>query len=180
MMISYNVKEKLRLEVVQADITKMKVDAVVNAANSTLRGGGGVDGAIHRAAGIEMHEECLAIIAEKGGCPTGGAVITNAGKMPAKKIIHAVGPVYHDGKRNESSFLANVYKRCMEIAVENGLKTIAFPNISTGVYGFPKKEAAEIVLKTVNSFLRSCDSIEKVFFVCYEKDNFDIYQKMLV
>ena len=133
-----------RIQVIKGDITKIKVDAIVNAANSSLLGGGGVDGAIHRAGGPAILEECKKIVARQGGCKTGEAVITSAGNLPAKCVIHTVGPVWNGGNNDERNKLANCYLNSLRIAVEYNLKTIAFPNISTGIYGFPKKEAAKI------------------------------------
>jgi O-acetyl-ADP-ribose deacetylase (regulator of RNase III) len=171
---------KDRIEVVQGDITKLKVDAVVNAANSSLMGGGGVDGAIHRAAGPKLHEECIEIVNNFGRCPTGEAVITSGGNMPAKYVIHTVGPVYRDGKHNEPVLFANAYLNSLILAVKNNIRTIAFPNISTGIYGYPKDEAAEIAVNTVIEFLKKDDSIEKVIFVCFDDDNFNIYNENLI
>jgi len=131
-----------RIQVIKGDITKIKMDAIVNAANSSLLGGGGVDGAIHRAGGPAILEECKKIVARQGGCKTGEAVITGAGNLPAKYVIHTVGPVWNGGNKNERTKLANCYLNSLQLAVEHDLKTIAFPNISTGAYGFPKKEAA--------------------------------------
>ena len=136
------------IRVVQGDITALKVDAIVNAANSTLLGGGGVDGAIHRAAGPELKEYC----AKLGGCPTGEAKITPGFKLPAKYVIHTVGPVWHGGKSKESTLLANCYRNSLELALKNGVKTIAFPSISTGAYGYPKEEAAKIVVAVMQEY----------------------------
>ncbi|MCF6365996.1 MAG: O-acetyl-ADP-ribose deacetylase [Bacteroidales bacterium] len=159
----------------KGDITKLEVDAVVNAANSSLLGGGGVDGAIHRAAGYELLEECRLL----NGCPTGDAKTTKAYKLPAKFIIHTVGPVWHGGKNNEAELLKSAYQRCLELAVENSVKTIAFPNISTGVYNFPKSEAAEVAINTVIEFLKNHSSIEKVIFAVFDDENFEIYKNLL-
>jgi O-acetyl-ADP-ribose deacetylase (regulator of RNase III) len=168
-----------RIEVIRGDITKQKVDAIVNAANSSLMGGGGVDGAIHRTGGPAILEECKKIVAKQGGCPTGEAVITTGGNLPAKLVIHTVGPVWNGGKRGEPGKLADCYKNSLNLANENNLRTIAFPNISTGVYGYPKKEAAEIAVKTVNEFLQTHSSIAKVYFVCFDEENFLLYQSLL-
>ncbi len=162
------------IKIINGDITKVKADAIVNAANTTLLGGGGVDGAIHRAGGPEILAECRLI----GGCPTGEAVITTAGKLPAKYVIHAVGPVWRGGQHNEDRLLANAYLNSLKIAEKNNLKTIAFPNISTGVYRFPKKKAAEIALKTVNDFLKNSKAVKEVIFVCYDDENYEIYKQM--
>ena len=166
-----------RMIIMLGDITKLDVDAVVNAANSGLIGGGGVDGAIHRAAGSSLLDECREIVKKQGGCPPGDAVMTGAGNMKCKKIIHTVGPIWHDGNSNESTVLASCYKKSLELARQNGLKTVAFPNISTGVYGYPKIEAAKIALKTVDDFLEKDGTIEKVIFICFDDENFYIYSE---
>lgn len=168
-----------RIELAKGDITKLKVDAIVNAANSSLMGGGGVDGAIHRAGGPAILEECKKIIAKQGSCPTGEAVITTGGKLPAKFVIHTVGPVWNGGKKNEAEKLTDCYKNCLKLAVENGIKTIAFPNISTGIYGYPKKEAAEIAVRTVKEFLQHTNVISKVIFVCFDEENYNLYKLQL-
>jgi len=168
-----------RMEIIRADITKQQVDAIVNAANSSLMGGGGVDGAIHRAGGPAILEECKKIVAKQGGCPPGEAVITTAGNLPSKFVIHTVGPVWKGGKKNEPAKLADCYKNSLRLAVENNLRTIAFPNISTGVYGYPKKEAAEIAVKTVNEFLHVNSTMTKVYFVCFDEENFQLYQSLI-
>ena len=167
------------MEIIRADITKQQVDAIVNAANSSLMGGGGVDGAIHRAGGPAILEECKKIVAKQGGCPPGEAVITTAGNLPSKFVIHTVGPVWKGGKKNEPAKLADCYKNSLRLAVENNLRTIAFPNISTGVYGYPKKEAAEIAVKTVNEFLHVNSTMTKVYFVCFDEENFQLYQSLI-
>jgi O-acetyl-ADP-ribose deacetylase len=171
--------QQLKIQVLQGDITKMEVDAIVNAANSSLMGGGGVDGAIHKAGGTVILEECKNIIANQGRCETGNAVITTAGKLPAKFVIHTVGPVWCGGDQNEAKLLENVYRNSLELAVENKIATIAFPNISTGIYSFPKKQAAEIAIKTVSDFLLQTDKIKSVYFVCFDSENFSIYIKQL-
>src|SRR5687768_16127403 len=142
-----------RIKLVKGDITKIPVDAVVNAANSSLLGGGGVDGAIHRAGGPEILEACRAIVAKQGGCPTGEAVITTAGKLPAKFVIHTVGPIWNGGNKNEPEKLANCYRNSLKLAQENNCQSVAFPNISTGVYGYPKPEAAKVAVRETLSFL---------------------------
>ncbi len=171
---------KGRIECVKGDITKIKVDAVVNAANSSLLGGGGVDGAIHRAGGKVILDECRQIRAKQGKCNTGEAVITTAGNLPAQKVIHTVGPVWSGTQEEKKKTqLADCYRNSLQLAVDNGLKTIAFPNISTGVYRFPKALAAEIAITAVKTFLESTDKIEKVLFVCFDDDNFELYQERL-
>jgi O-acetyl-ADP-ribose deacetylase (regulator of RNase III) len=163
-----------RIEIIRGDITKIQVDVIVNAANSSLLGGGGVDGAIHRAGGNAILEECKQIRAKQGRCQTGEAVITGAGKLPAKFVIHTVGPVWNGGKCNESQKLADCYRNSLLLAVENNCKTIAFPNISTGVYGYPKEEAAAIAFRTVAEFLTENETVEKVHFVCFDEENYKL------
>ena len=165
-----------RIEIVRGDITKLNVDAIVNAANSSLMGGGGVDGAIHRAGGPAILEECSKIIAKQGRCATGEAVITTGGLLPARFVIHTVGPVWNGGNNNEAVKLAACYKNSLTIAAETNLSTIAFPNISTGIYGYPKKQAAKIAVTAVTDFLERVALIEKVWFVCFDEENFQIYQ----
>lgn len=164
-----------RIEVIQGDITKIEVDAVVNAANRTLLGGGGVDGAIHRAGGKEILDECKKI----GGCETGEAVITTAGKLPAKYVIHTVGPVWNGGNHSEDKLLENCYKNSLQLAADHALKTVAFPNISTGVYRFPKERAANIAIQTVQEFLKHHNGIDQVIFVCFDQENLNLYSKIL-
>lgn len=161
-----------RFEVIKGDITKIKVDVIVNAANSSLMGGGGVDGAIHRAGGPAILEECKKIVTRQGGCKTGEAVITTSGLLPAKYVIHTVGPVWNGGNRNEREKLASCYLNSLRLSVEYNCKTIAFPNISTGVYGFPKEEAAKISIESIREFLLENNSLEKVIVVCFDDDNF--------
>ena len=165
-----------RIEIIRDDITKMKVDAIVNAANSSLMGGGGVDGAIHRAGGLAILEDCKRIVARQGGCATGEAVITTGGLLPAKFVIHTVGPVWNGGNRNEAEKLASCYRNSLKLAAEKNLSTIAFPNISTGIYGYPKNQAAEIAVNEVKNFLERVPTIQKVYFVCFDKENFLLYQ----
>jgi len=161
-----------RIELYLGDITRLNVDAIVNAANSTLLGGGGVDGAIHRAAGQQLLEECR----ELGGCKTGEAKITKGYRLPAKWVIHTVGPVWYGGVRHEEELLASAYRKSMELAAENGIKTIAFPNISTGVYGFPKEPAAKIAIQEILRYIAVNSLPEKVIFCVFDRENFDIYQ----
>jgi O-acetyl-ADP-ribose deacetylase (regulator of RNase III) len=168
-----------RIELLRSDITKLEVDAIVNAANSELMGGGGVDGAIHRAAGPQLLEECLKIRERQDGCPPGEAVITSGGNLKVKFIIHAVGPVWMEGKHDEEQLLAKAYRSSLELAASNSVKTIAFPNISTGIYNFPKKRAAEIAVREVNDFLSNNETIEKVIFCCYDEENYNLYDQML-
>ena len=161
-----------KIEVLKGDITKLAVDAIVNAANTSLLGGGGVDGAIHHAGGKEILDDCRKIIARQGGCKTGEAVITTAGMLPAKFVIHTVGPVWNGGNNNEAKSLENCYKNSLFLAQENNCRTIAFPGISTGIYGFPKSEAAEIAIKAIREFLLFSVEIEKVIFVCFDDEYF--------
>jgi O-acetyl-ADP-ribose deacetylase len=168
-----------KIELVKGDITKLEVDAIVNAANSALRGGGGVDGAIHRAAGYRLVEECARIRIKQGGIPPGEAVITGAGDMKCKFIIHAVGPVWVNGYNFEREILSNAYRNCLNLAVKNAVKTIAFPNISTCTYGFPKEEAAMVAVKEIRSFLRTNKTVKKIIFCSMETDNYNIYKELL-
>lgn len=168
-----------RIELLQGDITKLQVDAIVNAANSSLMGGGGVDGAIHRAGGKQILEECRAIVARQGRCRTGEAVITSGGKLPAKYVIHTVGPVWNGGKKNEAQLLTNCYTNSLQLGVTNNIESIAFPNISTGIYHYPKHDAAEIALRTVNSFLEQNNQLKKVIFICFDAENYQLYEDLL-
>ncbi|HET7580168.1 MAG TPA: O-acetyl-ADP-ribose deacetylase [Bacillales bacterium] len=163
------------IELIQGDITKLKADAIVNAANKSLLGGGGVDGAIHRAGGPEILEECKKI----GGCETGEAVITTAGKLPAKHVIHTVGPVWNGGNHHEDELLQRCYENALRVAEEHALNTIVFPNISTGVYHFPKKRAADIAIQAVQTYLEKDNTIKKVIFVCFDRENYDLYAEIL-
>ncbi len=169
----------MKIKVIQGDITQVKTDAIVNAANTSLLGGGGVDGAIHRAGGPAILEDCMKIRARQGGCPTGEAVITTAGNLPSRLVIHTVGPVWNGGKKEEATLLANAYRNSLLLAVENEVKTIAFPNISTGIYRYPLKEAAKIAIETTQTFLSENDTIEEVVFVCFSSENYQIYQEVL-
>ena len=164
-----------RIEVIKKDITKLQIDAIVNAANSRLLGGGGVDGAIHRAAGSELLEECKTL----NGCPTGEAKITSGYQLPAKYVIHTVGPVWRGGNNNKAVLLENCYKNSLLLAQTYNCETIAFPNISTGIYGYPKQDAAEIAIRTVKDFLKTNKTFSKVYFVCFDDYNFSIYSKLL-
>lgn len=170
---------KSKLTLVVGDITKQKVDAVVNAANSSLMGGGGVDGAIHAAAGPKLHEECMEIVKKQGGCPTGEAVITSGGNMPAKYVIHTVGPMWFGGDANEPELLANCYTNSLKLAVENGIKTIAFPSISTGAFGYPVNKAAVVAIKCVKGFLENNDGIDEVIFVLFSDEIYNEYENAL-
>jgi O-acetyl-ADP-ribose deacetylase (regulator of RNase III) len=167
------------IRIIKGDITKVPVDAVVNAANSSLLGGGGVDGAIHRAGGPEILEECRKIRARQGGCGTGEAVITTAGKLPAKYVIHTVGPVWRGGGQGEENLLANAYRNSLRLAVEKGCRSVAFPNISTGVYGYPLQQAARVVHRTVKGFLEErADSLQEILFVCFDEENYRLYNEV--
>jgi O-acetyl-ADP-ribose deacetylase (regulator of RNase III) len=170
---------KATIELVRGDITKIEADAIVNAANTSLLGGGGVDGAIHRAGGKAILEECVQIRNKQGGCKVGEAVITTGGNLPARYVIHTVGPVWNGGTSGEAGLLTNAYRNSLQLAVTNGVKTIAFPNISTGIYHFPKERAAEIAVEVVKDFLQQNETIEKVFFVCFDKENYELYAKLL-
>jgi O-acetyl-ADP-ribose deacetylase (regulator of RNase III) len=164
-----------KIEIARGDITKLDVDAIVNAANTTLLGGGGVDGAIHRAAGPELLAECRAL----GGCEPGEAKITRAYHLPVRFVIHTVGPIWRGGKHGEPETLANCYRNSLQLAVENGIKTIAFPAISCGAYGYPIPEAAQIALKTTREFLASTDKLDKVIFVLWGQEIYEAYWRIL-
>jgi O-acetyl-ADP-ribose deacetylase (regulator of RNase III) len=170
---------ELRVEL--GDITTQAVDVIVNAANNSLMGGGGVDGAIHRAAGPSVLEECKVIVAESGGCPSGGAVITGAGSLEARHIIHTVGPIWTGAEPDgDDRLLASCYRSSLGLAAENGLGTIAFPNISTGVYRFPKPRAAAVAISAVQDWVCSYDEvISSITFVCFDEDNLYEYRRLL-
>jgi O-acetyl-ADP-ribose deacetylase (regulator of RNase III) len=161
-----------RIELVQGDITKLDVDAIVNAANSSLLGGGGVDGAIHRAAGPELLAECRTL----GGCPTGQAKITRGYRLPARHVIHTVGPVWHGGSGGEDELLANCYRNSLALAAEHGLHSVTFPSISTGVYGFPIERAARVALRAMDAFLQGNESLERVIAVTYSAHDTAVYR----
>jgi O-acetyl-ADP-ribose deacetylase len=169
----------MKIELLKADITTIDADAIVNAANRALMGGGGVDGAIHRKGGPAILEECMRITNKHGGCDPGEAVYTTAGKLPAKYVIHTVGPIWDGGSSGEDKLLRNCYLNSLKIAEGLGVKSISFPNISTGVYRFPKKRAAEIVVKAMKEYAETETPIEKVIFVCFDDENFRIYQDLL-
>ena len=160
-----------KIELIRGDITKVNVDAIVNAANQTLLGGGGVDGAIHRAAGPDLLDECRKL----GGCPTGEARITRGYRLPAQHVIHTVGPVWRGGRQGEDELLANCYRNSLKLAELNRVKSVAFPSISTGAYRFPIKRASRIAVKTVREYLKRTGGIERAVFVCYSEDDFERY-----
>jgi O-acetyl-ADP-ribose deacetylase (regulator of RNase III) len=165
----------MNIKVIKGDITKLRVGAVVNAANSSLLGGVGVDGAIHRAAGPELLEECKKL----GGCATGEAKLTKGYKLPAKYVIHTVGPIYGREHGKEAQLLANCYENCLKLAKEHKIRTIAFPAISTGAYNYPKKEAAKIAIQTVKDFCaQNPDSFDEIIFVCFDDENYRIYNEL--
>ncbi|AZJ36762.1 O-acetyl-ADP-ribose deacetylase [Tenacibaculum singaporense] len=165
----------MKIKIIKGGITKIETDAIVNAANSSLLGGSGVDGAIHRTGGSVILEECQQIRNKQGKCKTGEAVITTAGNLPAKKVIHTVGPVYQKGENKEKELLANCYKNSMLLAKKNHLQSIAFPNISTGIYRFPKQVAAEVAPSTI----KSTPILDEVIFVCFDNENYTIYKNLL-
>jgi O-acetyl-ADP-ribose deacetylase (regulator of RNase III) len=169
---------KTKLSLIQGDITLQETEAIVNAANTSLLGGGGVDGAIHRAGGSKILEECKAIRAKQGGCPTGEAVITSGGNMKAKYVVHTVGPVWSGGNRNEEQLLRNAYYNSLNLAGENGIKSVSFPSISTGVYRFPIDKASRIALNTVKEFLQKHNFVE-VRFVLFSERDLKVYEDAL-
>ena len=168
----------MQLTTIKGDITKLSVDVIVNAANSSLLGGGGVDGAIHRAGGPAILDDCRKVRARQGGCRTGEAVITTAGKLNANYVVHTVGPVYHDGEIGEAAQLASCYRSCLDLVIEHGQRSVAFPCISTGIYGFPAREAAEVAINTVKWYIDPPEDLE-VIFVCFDDKSFAIYQELL-
>ena len=170
---------KAKLSIIKGDITQQTTDAIVNAANSGLMGGGGVDGAIHRAGGPAILEECKQIVSRQGSLPTGKTVITTAGNMKTKHLIHTVGPIWHGGNRGEAGLLASAYRESLKLAAENNLTSISFPSISTGAYGYPVDEAARVALKAVASFLPETTSIKEVIFVLFDSRTFDTYSSAL-
>jgi O-acetyl-ADP-ribose deacetylase (regulator of RNase III) len=171
---------KARLAIIQGDITRQATDAIVNAANSGLMGGGGVDGAIHRAGGPAILEECQLIVAKQGRLPTGQAVITTGGKLKAKYVIHTVGPIWHGGDRGEAALLGSAYSQSLKLAVANGLSSLSFPSIGTGAYGYPLAEAAEIALRTTKSFLsETTSSLREVVFVLFDDRSYRAYADAL-
>lgn len=161
------------------DITKMQTDAIVNAANTSLLGGGGVDGAIHRSGGPEILEACRKIRNKQGGCKVGEAVITTAGKLPATYVIHTVGPRWNNGNSKEEELLQTAYTNSLRLAEKHQINTLAFPNISTGIYRFPKEKAANIAFKTVKQFLQNTTHLETVYFVCFDQENYNMYSNLL-
>ncbi|THB83627.1 O-acetyl-ADP-ribose deacetylase [Pantoea allii] len=168
-----------KITVTQGDITRIATEAIVNAANSSLLGGGGVDGAIHSAGGPAILAECQAIRSRQGGCKVGEAVITGAGNLPADYVIHTVGPRWSDGQHNEDTLLKSAYLSCFKLVGHHGIKTVSFPNISTGIYGFPKERAAAIALDVIKHSLDENRTIEKVNLVCFDAENYDLYLKLL-
>ncbi|WZL72906.1 O-acetyl-ADP-ribose deacetylase [Clostridiaceae bacterium 35-E11] len=167
--------KNVKITLVKGDITTLKVDAIVNAANNSLLGGGGVDGAIHRAGGPEILEECKKI----GGCPTGEAKITTAGNMPSQYVIHTVGPIYRGGNNHESELLYNAYFNSLKLAVDNNLKTIAFPSVSTGVYAYPITKASDTAIKAVTDFLDENKGINEIIFVLHSQEDYELYKEKL-
>jgi len=167
------------IHLIKGDITQSETEAVVNAANTSLLGGGGVDGAIHRAGGGKILEECIKIRNKQGGCQTGEAVITTAGDLKAKYVIHTVGPVWQGGDAKEEQLLRNCYMNTLKIAMDKGIKSIAFPNISTGIYRFPKDKAAQIAMNAVANFMNENNYDISVTFVCYSDENYNLYKKII-
>lgn len=168
-----------RIRVIRGDITRLQVGAIVNAANSSLMGGGGVDGAIHRAAGPALLAACRAVVARQGECPVGEAVITGAGNLNARAVIHTVGPIWRGGAHDEARLLANAYRNSLRLARENQLESVAFPSISTGIYGYPKEQAAQVAFTTVVGTLQQSEWPQQVWFVCFDDHTFALYERLL-
>ena len=168
----------MTIKLKKGDITKLGVDAIVNAANTSLLGGGGVDGAIHRAGGDAILKECQKIRSKQGGCKVGEAVITSGGNLPSKYVIHTVGPKWNKGKSNEEELLLSSYLNSLRLSLKYDIRTIAFPNISTGIFGFPKEKAVQIAFKAVKEFQETSNKISEIVFVCFDDENYGIYKKM--
>jgi O-acetyl-ADP-ribose deacetylase (regulator of RNase III) len=168
-----------KISFVRGDITREKTDAIVNAANSSLMGGGGVDGAIHRAGGPEIVEECKVIVAKQGRLPAGQAVITTGGKLPARYVIHTVGPIWRGGSRDEPATLKNCYTNSLKLADENDLRSVAFPSISTGAYGYPVDAAASVAVNAVKEFLKDAKHVEEVRFVLFDETSYNVYSSQV-
>ena len=167
------------IELIKGDITLSEVDCIVNAANTSLLGGGGVDGAIHRAGGKAILDECIQIRNRQGNCPVGEAVITTAGKLKAKYVIHTVGPVLNGGRNQEDDKLQKCYRNTLNLASKNKIRSIAIPNISAGIYKFPKEKAAEIAIRTIKDFVEADNSVSRIQFICFDDENHEIYQEKL-
>ncbi|MDU6925687.1 O-acetyl-ADP-ribose deacetylase [Franconibacter helveticus] len=168
-----------RIQVLEDDITRLEVDVIVNAANPSLLGGGGVDGAIHRAAGPALLAACKIVRQQQGECAPGHAVITEAGQLPAKAVVHTVGPIWRGGNDNEAQLLSDAYRNSLQLVTANGYRSVAFPAISTGIYGYPKAAAAQIAMDTVSDYLTRHPLPEQVYFVCYDEENARLYQRLL-
>lgn len=168
-----------RIRIIRGDITRLQVGAIVNAANSSLMGGGGVDGAIHRAAGPALLAACRTVVARQGECPVGEAVITEAGRLNARAVIHTVGPIWRGGGHDEARLLANAYRNSLSLARENQIDSVAFPSISTGIYGYPKEQAAQVAFATVIEALRQSEWPKQVWFACYDEQTFALYEGLL-
>lgn len=168
-----------KIRLVQSNIVELKLDAIVNAANTSLLGGGGVDGAIHRAGGPTILEECKKIRNRQGGCKVGQAVITTGGNLPARFVIHTVGPTWNGGNNKEEEMLKNAYQNSLLLATENNIQSIAFPNISTGIYRFPKEKAARIAIDTIQEFVNESNMPSEILFCCFDSENFKMYKQLL-
>lgn len=177
-MTEFRIRDTL-LKVTKGDITKCRADIIVNAGNTSLLGGGGVDGAIHRAGGREILAGCMEIRNQQGGCAVGEAVYTTAGNLPARYVVHTVGPVWNEGERNERQLLASCYQNTLELALKLQARSIAFPNISTGIYRFPKDQAADIAILTVTGFLEQHEGFREIIFVCFDDENYSLYLNQL-